>query len=241
MLDVLTELEHSWRAFSRSTAGAAALARWGKEAPELAAFDDLDRFVDAAQDVGEDNLDGRDELLLALLRCARHDHDARFALLELLRPGIGRLARRSGHRWGFEETAAMTVALTMEAIVAYPLDRPRPAACILRQVGHELWLQQAREVRMRTRLGRLTALDDHETWPASTTTSAGEEVLELVGEAVRAGKVSAEHGRFVILHRVLGVPTREVAAELGRPPGTVRQQRNRAEAVIARFALRAVA
>lgn len=240
MPDVLTELERSWRAFTRSPAGAAALTRWGTEAPELAVLDDLDQLVEAAQGVRAVDLDGRDELQLALLRCARHDHEARFAMLEILRPGIGRLARRSAHRWGFQETAAMTIALTMEAIVAYPLDRPRPAACILRHVGHELWLQQAREQRTRTRLGRLTALDDHE-WPATPTTSAGEEVLDLVAEAVRAGKVTAEHGRFVILHRVLGVPTREVAAQLGRRPSTIRQQRNRAEAVIARFALRAVA
>lgn len=243
MPDVLTELERSWRIFSRSSAGAAALTRWGTEAPELAPFDNLDRFVEAAQGVGDDDLDGRDELQLALLRCARHDHEARFAVLEILRPGIGRLARRSAHRWGFQETAAMTIALTMEAIVAYPLDRPRPAACILRHVGHELWLQQARELRTPTRIGRVTALNDHEWAPATQTTSAGEEVLDLVGDAVRAGKVTAEHGRFVILHRVLGVPTREVAAQLGRPPSTIRQQRSRAEAVIARFALaqRAVA
>ena len=77
--------------------------------------------------------------------------------------------------------------------------------------------------------------------PATQQTSPGEEVLNLVGEAVRAGKVSAEHGRLVVFHRVLGVPTSEVAVELGRPAGTVRQQRGRAEAVIARLAIRAVA
>lgn len=241
MPDVFSELERDWGAFSRSKAGAAALTRWGLDEPALAAFDDLERFATAAQGVGEVDLDRRDQLQFALLRCARRDPDARYAMLAILRPGLGRLARRSRAQWGFEETAAATIDLALEAIVAYPEGRARPATCILRHVSHELWLQQWRERRMNRRLGRTTPLEEEELMPATQQTSPGEEVLSLVGAAVRAGKVTAEHGRLVVLHRVLGVPTSEVAVELGRPAGTVRQQRGRAEAVIARLAIRAVA
>ena len=75
--------------------------------------------------------------------------------------------------------------------------------------------------------------------PAPRQTTPGE-VLDLVGEAVQAGKARAEHNRLVILHRVLSEPTNEVAAELGRPAGTVRRRRSRAEAATARLVLRSV-
>lgn len=134
MPDVFTELERDWGAFSRSKAGAAALARWGLTESSLVAFDDLGCLAIAAQGGGVVDLDHRDQLQFALLRCARHDRDARYTLLAILRPGLGRLARRSCAQWGFEETAAATVDLALEAIIAYPEGRARPATCILRHV-----------------------------------------------------------------------------------------------------------
>ncbi len=45
----------------------------------------------------------------------------------------------------------------------------------------------------------------------------------------------------MILHRVLSVPTVEVAQTEGYPPSTIRQRRSRAEAAIAHHATKEVA
>jgi DNA-directed RNA polymerase specialized sigma24 family protein len=68
------------------------------------------------------------------------------------------------------------------------------------------------------------------------TMSASDELLALVEEAFQARVMSAQGRRLILTYRVYGIPTRLTAAAEGRPAGTVRQYRNRAEVALAKYA-----
>ncbi len=82
-------------------------------------------------------------------------------------------------------------------------------------------------------LGHSCVLDEAIALPADSDRSASDEVLDLVDQALRAGVLDPGRARLVILHRVLSVPTVEVAQTEGYPPSTIRQRRSRAEAAMA--------
>jgi DNA-directed RNA polymerase specialized sigma24 family protein len=63
--------------------------------------------------------------------------------------------------------------------------------------------------------------------------AAGEELLGLVGEGVRSGAITRRGARLIVLHRIHGLSTREIADAEGRDAAAVRKYRNRAEAALA--------
>ncbi|MCA1845382.1 MAG: hypothetical protein LC792_19760, partial [Actinobacteria bacterium] len=86
--------------------------------------------------------------------------------------------------------------------------------------------------RLTERLGRAVPFED-ERIGAPEATPASEELIDLVSEAVRTGRVSNRGGRLILLYRVLGVPTPTLAAAEGRSPNAVERGRQRAEADLA--------
>ena len=69
----------------------------------------------------------------------------------------------------------------------------------------------------------------------SESSFAGEELLDLVEAAVRAGKLQPRDARLIVLTRLTDVAPNEIAAACQRDPQTIRQRRRRAERVLERW------
>jgi hypothetical protein len=93
--DVFADLDEAWCQFNHSPAALAAAARWWRTEPTLLPFPTTEALGRAARGQGVGADDG-DSLLLALIRLARADSDAKLAVLWVVRPGLTRLARRYG-------------------------------------------------------------------------------------------------------------------------------------------------
>jgi DNA-directed RNA polymerase specialized sigma24 family protein len=231
--DLFAALDRDWAEFSGSDQGSRAIRQWGRCCPELRDFADLPALVAALR--CRSHPDARDRLLLVLVRLAATDRGARRAVLQVLVPGLVSVARAYGQRWGREEAESMVVAAALDRIANYPSKRTaRPAANIVRDVRHSLYEARLREVALEAALGEPSALEEAQECEAmALEPSASEEVLDVVCHAVGDGTISPREGRLIVLHRVLGVRTADIASAEGRRPGTVRKHRLRAELALA--------
>lgn len=226
MSALLNDLSRSWVGVGVS----GALDRWHRAEPSLRCHPTLAALTSAARGDGSTDLDERDEVQRALLRLAVDDTDARLAMLHVLAPGLMQVTRTYAHRWGWSEAEAMVVAGALERIVTFA-DRPgRPAVNIVLGVRHDLFERRLREDTQDRVFGRQVALDDQ--LPQLDRRAAGEELLGLVGEGVRSGAITRRGARLIVLHRIHGLSTAEVAAAEGRDAASVRKYRNRAEAAL---------
>jgi DNA-directed RNA polymerase specialized sigma24 family protein len=57
--------------------------------------------------------------------------------------------------------------------------------------------------------------------------------VELVEDGVSSGTITPRGARLILLHRVLGIRTTDIAEAEGRRPCTVRKHRQQAEAALA--------
>lgn len=230
MSNILTALDRQWVEFAASRRGRRTLARWQTAEPVLAGVPTLDALIYAARDIDGDDLDGRDELHLALLRIAATDEDARCAVLHLLHPALVATARLYSDTWDRDEVASLVVTAALDRIVRYPHGLPRPAASIVRWVRRALWKEAQRHNARHRVLGCTTVLDDAIAIPAESLRSSSDEIVDLIDQALHDGVLSADRARLVLLHRVFSVPTASIAQLEGYPPSTIRQRRSRAEA-----------
>ena len=238
MPDALSLLEQEWQTYRRSTAASAALRRWHDADPAVPQAD-MDALLAAMQDRVDP--DARDRLVYRMALRSAHDADACRVVVQTVRPGLTRVARMYHLRWGWAETASMTVTAAIERIVTYPVARlDRPAANIVRDVQHRLYRARIREDAMEARLGRRIPTSDLEAVEATAPVpSPSSELVEVIDDALRTGRLSREQGRLILRQRVLDVPTDHVAAERGQKAGTIRLHRRRAEqrlAVVTRSA-----
>jgi len=229
MSALLNDLSRSWTAISAEDA----LDRWRRAEPTLAVYKSLRSLTEAARGEGASGLDAdaRDEIQHALLRLAVDDRDARLAMLHVLAPGLMQIARTYAPRWGWNETESMVVASALERIVAFG-ERAgvRPAVNIVLGVRHDLFERRLREDTRDLIFGEQVELDEE--LPEVERRSAGEELLGLVGEGVRSGAITRRGARLIVLHRIQGLSTAEVAAAEGKDAASVRKYRNRAEAAL---------
>lgn len=237
MPDLLVKVSNEWRALGRSPGALGILERWRRREPSLADFESLDEVAVAAQGRDVDDLDARDALQFALLRIAADDEDARLAMLHILGPGLIGVTRTYAPRWGWGETEAMVIAAALDRIAGFG-SRPhaRPAANIVLGVRHTLFKRRLQEVGRADVLGQQVLFDDDVLETGDGEVPAADELLYLVGEAVRTGRITERGARLIVLHRICDTPTRAVAENEGRDPASVRQYRNRAEAVLAEVA-----
>jgi len=233
MPDILTNLDHQWTEFALSPSGQRTLLRWQTAEPALRPLSSLHAMTAAARNMAGDDLDHRDEYHLALLRLAATDENARWALLHLLRPALSGIARLYSDTWDHDEACSLVVSAALDRIVRYPHGLRRPAAVIVRWVRRAMGKEAKRHCARHRALGPIGVLDEATALPAVPSPSAADELLDLVGQAVRAGALDPPRARLVILHRILSVPTSDVAEEEGYPASTIRQRRSRAEAAMA--------
>lgn len=232
MPGLLADVSRSWNSVLESPSAEQLLNRWFAHEATLVGHRSLRSLTTAARGRGSVELDDRDELLRSLLRLAIFDEDARLAMLHVLAPGLTQIARTYELRWGREETEAMVVAGALERIMAFG-DRSdvRPASNIVLGVRHDLFERRLREDTRDRVLGRQVALNDQ--LPTVVRQTAGEEVLGLVGEGVRTGAITRRGARLILLHRIYGLSTADIASAEGRDAATIRKYRNRAEAALA--------
>jgi hypothetical protein len=227
---VLAALDTEWPIFAASTAAKAAVRRWAEQEPEIGRFGDLNTLCDELRHAP--NLEQRDELWLACIRLARNDIAARRLLMQALLPGLLAIALRYETRWGRQETASMVAAAAISRIAGYPAHRTRrPAANLIHDTRHELYLARLRDVVQE----QVHVADELPTnLPQSgTQPHPAEEVVELITAAVARGRISTRDARTILLSRVLGVRTAAIAEAEGVPKQTLRQQRRRAENALA--------
>lgn len=236
---LFNELLIDWGRYSASPTAREAIARWTRGAGPLSGVGSPDELVATLRD--PDDLDGRDERMLALLRLARDDADARRVILQALWPGLLSLTTIYGRPWDYEDTASTVVQLALERIADYPLHRTqRTAANIIRDVQHQLHRVRLREERSSRAIGSPLSLDVARELCGAEPVTASEELIELVAEAVRTKRISVREARLIVLRRVFDTPTAATATEEGRRPGSVRKARERAEARLARMATTAL-
>lgn len=241
MPDLFSALDRDWAEFSGSLQGSQAIRRWRRSCPEFHGFADLPALVAALR--CRAHPDARDRLLLELIRLAATDRDARRTVLQVLVPGLVSVARAYGQRWGREEADSMVVAAALDRIASYPSKRTaRPAANIVRDVRHCLYVSRLREVALEAALGEPAAFEEAQGCDAmAPDPSASEELLAVVSQAVGDGTISRRGARLIVLQRILGVRTADIARAEGNRPGTVRKHRLKAELALAARTAEAVA
>jgi hypothetical protein len=145
-------------------------------------------------------------------------------LLQLLLPGVRRLARRWWTLGDRDERAAAVVAALWTRVRAYPIDR-RPA-----KVAANILLDAEKELRRAAQRNRLLAdaLPDELPAPAHRETAAVE-LIQLLSQSVDEGVVSQADAQMIAAFRIGGTSLRELAVRHGASYRTVKRRRARAE------------
>jgi DNA-directed RNA polymerase specialized sigma24 family protein len=227
VLDALTLLDDDWETYKTSRAGIVALRRW-RAAGVIPPLGNLEQLLAAMQDRSDP--DARDELVYRLAVLSRHDSDACRVVLQTVRPGLNGVAQMYHARWGWEDTASMTVTAALDRIISYPpARRSRPAANIVRDVQHQLYRRRVRDVALEATLGQPLSAEDPECAATTPPPSAAAELVDVVQHALSTRRLTHEEASLILRQRILDVPTDKLATERGHKPGTVRRHRRRAE------------
>ncbi len=129
----------------------------------------------------------------------------------------------------------MVVLRALDRIANYPTARTsRPAANIVRDVRHSLYKARLREMALQAALGEPAPFEEtHSCAATAFERSPSDELLDVLSCAVRSGAISRLEGRLILLNRILGVRTADIARAEGWRPGTVRKHRLKAELALA--------
>jgi hypothetical protein len=172
-----------------------------------------------------------DQVLVALVRRAVADDglSAR-VLLQLLLPGVRRLARRWWALGDDDERAAAAVAAVWEKIQHYPVERRpgRVAANILMDATVEV----RRSLRGRQLVLPMGFTPGYEP-PDTKRPNAAVELVEALVDAVQAGVITRHEAQLIATTRIGGTPLRQMADETGTPLRTLQWHRQCAEAALA--------
>ena len=230
MPQFLDRLQDEWQYLARSPKATKGLAAWASD-PALRGFSDLKEVVAEIQRRGRP--EESDRILLALLRRAAVDNLAAQTVLQALMPGLKSLMSAYQLTGEPEEVATAVVEAAFERIRRYPCDRrpSRVAANLLHDTRHILWRSACRERRLTVEPLTETVLSVAGSVPPER--SSTDELVELVAEAVRLGRVRPGRARLILLTRVLDVRIDELAEESGTKALTLRKRRLRAEAALA--------
>ena len=125
----------------------------------------------------------------------------------------------------------MVMLAALERIANCPYaTAPNIAANLVADVRHFLWVAWQRE--LSRDVDASISLADVDGLAAPDESDAANELVDLVDCAARRGTITQRGRALILAHRVLDVPTREIADAEGRTEATVRQYRTRAEAAL---------
>jgi DNA-directed RNA polymerase specialized sigma24 family protein len=230
-IPILAALDHDRCALVADRRARERFEQWKSEEQVLSEVDDLAGLLALANN--RRDLDAGDAVLAVLARRAATERLAGQLLLHALMPGLKGIIRSCNPGRGADDLASDVITTAWERIHCYPYARrpQRIAANILRDVRQQIWRKQARQQRLAERLGEVVAFDDDR--DGSPQPSPSDELVDLVADAVRRGRISRRSGRLILLHRVVGVSTDEIARSEGRTFCAIERARQRAEADLA--------
>lgn len=225
MGSVFEQLDGEWRRLARDPGAAARLAEVCAAAAHARTLGDVERFVRACEP------DDADRVLVALVaRAVEDDVLAARVLLQLLLPGVRRLARTWWALGDAEERAAAAVTATWDRICHYPLAR-RP-----RRVAANVLMDAAAELRRAARVApapvdpsRLGGEWDPAV-PAAVHPAL--ELVDALADAVQGGVVTADDAELIAASRIAGTSLGEIARRRGAKLRTLQWRRQRAEAAL---------
>ena len=235
-MTLFTDLETEWRVLGASLPSVVTLRTWARGDQVLEVFEDLHEVVRFAQ--RSTDRSGAEQVLACLASRAPSDPLAARTVLHVVFHGLIRIAAAfRGAARSDEEAASMVVAAAYERIRTYPIER-RPHS-----IAPNILLDTRQGVSrslFRRRVAEEGTADIGRLAVAAAGASAADELVGLVDEAVRTRKLRVDDARLIVLTRVAGMTTAELAAEGGCAVQTLRRRRQRAEAALA-AAVRCVA
>lgn len=228
--DLFAKLDEDWVEFTRSPDVVRVLTRWATAEPALSGFSSYDPLLGALR--GRTDPDWRDRRMVALLRLARSDYMARRVALQVVRPALSCIAQTYSARLGPEDARSEVIAAALERIATFPTERRQTnlAGHIVRDVRHGFFKRLERDMAFEE---AFTLVKDRATLEcelvAPPERTAADQVVSIVGDAVRAGRIAPKHAQLVVDSRLRGVPIEDIAAAWDRSPQTVRRMRQRVE------------
>jgi DNA-directed RNA polymerase specialized sigma24 family protein len=221
-LDPVLSLDREWQQLARGVLPAR-LRLCAEREPALAPFVDPARLVEFVR--GSASSAMKDELLRPLVRLAADDPLAARVVLQLLLPGLKRIAARALHDLSErDELWELLLAHAWERIRRYPLARrPRHIAA---NVLLDALMRTMRELeRERRRRGR----SDADAEPPAPTPDPRAGIARVLLEAVSAGAISQLEARIIFATRIERCSLAEVATEEGFTYNVLRVRLQRAE------------
>lgn len=232
------QLDEEWPRVLRAAAAAGVPARWAAEDETLAPF--TGGGLEALLRFTEDRTvppEAKDRVLVALASRVDVDELAVRMLVQALLPGARAVAHRFGWLLGGPEEAAGVVVTELWARVrTYPFERRpgRVAANVLCDV-HGVVRRMTSPAPV-----ELVAMDDLDekdlVAELDDALTGTEELLELLAEAVRGGKLTTSAASLIAVTRLLDVECAAVAQAEGVAAQSVRKRRQRAETLLGKAA-----
>lgn len=229
MVSVFDLLDREWGRLCGDDRAAGLLPDVCEAAGGAGSLDAVERFVRSA------GPDEADRVLVALVaRSVEGDALAARVLLQLLLPGVRRLARTWWALGDAEERAAAAVAATYDRIRHYPLAR-RP-----RRVAANVLMDAAADLRRAARSAAGPAVDSYRGdtveagWEpvAADAVHPAVELVDVLADAVREGRLSAADAELIAASRIGGTSLSEIARRRGAKLRTLQWRRKRAEAAL---------
>jgi hypothetical protein len=229
MTTLFEQLGVEWSQLGASAPARAAVQAWGQDDPALAGFQDLREVV---RFVHRSGTGPRGDAVLACLAArAPSDPLAARTLLHVVFYGLMRITSDLCTAASSpEEAASVVVVEAYQRICTYPVER-RP-----RSIAANILLDTRQGVSRtlcRRRVTEVLTADIAHHANATGGPSAADELLELIDEAVRAGKLRVDDARLIVLSRIADVSTADLAASRACTPQSLRRHRQRAEAALA--------
>lgn len=222
-------LDKEWESMCRSATCTRQLRGWAARDGALGGFADLAELATHVNRPGHPA--ASDQVLAAVVALAPSDDLAARVVLQLLRPGCKALAESLVWMESWPERESAVIAAVYDRIRTYPIDR-RPlhiAANVLRDALKALLATRRRERELATHSWE--DLSDDELGAADETPAA-DELVELLGWAVRRKVLVPEAARLIALSRIWDVPVERLGRVPGQDPQTVRRRRQRAETAL---------
>lgn len=232
MVSVFDLLEREWSGLGADDRSARRLPEVCAAAGGATTLAGVERFVRSAGGAEADRV-----LAALAARAVEGDALAARVLLQLLLPGVRRLARTWWALGDAEERAAAAVAATYDRIRRYPLARRphRVAANVLMDAAADL-RRAARSVALVADSGRPPpGWDAGAAWDPAAVEAVhpSVELAEVLVDAVADGLVSHADAELIAASRIAGTSLQEIALRRGAKLRTLQWRRKRAEAVLA--------
>jgi len=250
MVSVFELLEREWSRLRSDDRAARRLPEVCAAAGGAASLGSVEQFVRSSGAAEADRV-----LVALAARSVEGDGLASRVLLQLLLPGVRKLARTWWVLGDADERAAAAVAATYDRIRHYPLVRRprRVAANVLMDAATDL-RRAARSAATEAGRGRDgIAADDVRAWAwGATGTPAVRgarwepiavedvhpalELVDVLADAVRDGLVTPDDAELIAASRIAGTSLSEIARRRGAKLRTLQWRRKRAEAALTALA-----